>query len=239
MSYAPDERNPDRLAASLQDFSRVIAASPKNAAAYFVRGDIHFDLKQYAAAYSDFSESLELQPDQPAVLFNRSLAAEHLGRAAEAAGDRRAARTLDASIRARGPSVEAAGSPTQIEFGEPGITPAEPRVVFAAPRAAPETPANTASEESASTPEVAMAGYQRIVANGQERFCKTEAVPGSHIETAHCYSKQQLAANQEHAKRYIEGLQRLSGLSIGAPGTCPHSAGDSCISMQGMPALPP
>lgn len=242
-NYSPDERDPQRLAGSLSDFSRVIAASSNNAGAYYMRGDIHFDLKQYAAAYDDFSKSLELNPEQPSVLFNRALAAEQLGRSAEAARDRRAARALDASLRARGSARQAPGGPMQVEYASPGNVAAEPRVVFAAPRAAPESsspiaaPAAPPAVASAALPEVTVTGYQRIVIDGQERFCKTEAAAGSHIETTHCYSKQQLATEQERAKRYIEDLQRLSGLGIGAPGSCAHSAGDSCINMNGMPPL--
>ena len=232
--YSPEEQDPERLAASLSDFTRIIAASPKNAAAYFVRGDIHFDLKQYAEAYGDFSKSIELDPTQPAVFFNRALAAEHLGRSAQAADDRRTARELDASIRAGGGATRpAAGSPTQIEYGAPGSAPEElePRIAFAAPRAAPETPAATTAE--ASLPEITVNGYRRFVVNGAERYCRTEQRPGSHMTYNLCYTKQQLATEQEHAKRYIDALQRLSGLSIGLPGACQHGAGNSCVNMNG------
>jgi len=256
-NYAPDERDPDRLAASLSDFSRIIAASPKKAGAYYVRGDIYFDLKQYAAAYSDFSESLELQPDQPAVLFNRALAAEHLGHSAEAAKDREAARQLDASMggRAAGAAREAAGSPTQVEYAAPRNVPQEPRITFAAPEAAPlaapeATPGTTSqiaapeatSQTASGTQEplqhVTINGYRRLVMNGQERFCKTETVAGSHLQSTRCYSKKELDAEQENAKQYLEGLKRLSGLTIGAPNGCQHSAANACITMQGGGAIP-
>lgn len=252
-NYSPDEQDPERLAGSLSDFTRVIAASPSNAGAYYMRGDIHFDLKQYAAAYSDFSKSLELDPNQPAVLANRALAAERLGRSAEAAADRRAARMLEAAARAAGGAArEAPASATQIEYGAPRNVPEEgdPRVVFAAPRAAPAAPAASAAPEhpspaagatDASLAQVTVTGYRRIVVNGQERFCRTEKRPGSLTTSILCYTKQQLATEQEHAKRYIDALQRLSGLTIGAPGSCEHSAGDSCVNMNGgmPPGMPP
>lgn len=236
-NYTPDERDPGRLAGSLGDFSRVIAASPKNAGAYYVRGDINFDLKQYAAAYSDFSESLELQPDQPAVLFNRALAAEHLGHSAEAAKDREAARKLDASMRGRA-AREVAGSPTQVEYAAPRNTPQEPRVVFGAPLAAPEaTPETTPETPShvAGTPvpmqQVKIAGYRRLVVNGEERFCRTEISAGTHLQSTRCYSREEVAAQQEAAKQYLDGIHRLSGLQLDAG--CTRSAASSCIGMQG------
>ena len=234
-NYAPDEQDPERLAASINDFTRVIAASPQNAGAYYVRRDIHYDLKQYEAAYSDFSRSLELDPNQPAVLFNRALAADHLGRSAEAANDRRAARALDASLRAGTTTPQAAGSPTQIEYAAPGHAPEEdePRVTFAAPRAAPEAPSQTTAAAPASMQEVTIKGYRRELVNGQERYCRTEENTGSHVEMVLCYTKQQLVTEQEHAKRYIEDLQKLSGLSIGLPGACQHGAGNSCVNMNG------
>ncbi|MGH8219640.1 MAG: tetratricopeptide repeat protein [Steroidobacteraceae bacterium] len=243
-NYAPDEHDPQRLAGSLGDFSRVIAASPKSAGAYYVRGDIHFDLKQYAAAYGDFSRSLELDPDQPSVLFNRALTAEQLGRSAEAARDRQAARLLDASIRAHATATrEVAGSPTQIEYAAPRNVPEQeqPRVVFAAPRAAPEGAPPAAPEAASTAPsgaaapleQVTVNGYYRVVQNGQARYCRTQTRPGSHIETTVCYTKQQLATEQARAKQYIDELQRLGGLSLGAPGSCQHSAASSCTNMNG------
>ncbi|MGH8219639.1 MAG: tetratricopeptide repeat protein [Steroidobacteraceae bacterium] len=230
-NYSPDERDPERLAGSLSDFSRVIAASPKNAAAYSVRGNIHFDLKQYAAAYSDLSESLELDSDQPAVLFNRALAAEHLGRSAEAARDRQAARKLDASARTdAGAARKAAGSPTQIEYAAPKDIAQEeqPRVAFAAPRAAPQATPASPSGPAVPIPEVTINGYRPVMVNGQERFCETETALGSHVEKSTvCYSQYELKAERENAQRYIRGVQGQSGIVMG--GSCQHSAANSCL----------
>jgi tetratricopeptide (TPR) repeat protein len=215
-NYALVAQDPKRLAASLEDYTRVIEAAPKNAAAYFVRGNIHFDLKDFAAAYSDYSESLALDPNQPTTLFNRSLAAEHLGHPADAAKDRRAAHALDASIIAGAPTGtrHAAAIATEIEYAAPRSTSEEPGVAFATPRAAS---GRTSTSASASPPlqEVTIEGYRRIVVNGEERYCQTESTLGSHIEKSTvCLTEHQLEREREDSQYFIRQIQRSGGIGV-------------------------
>jgi tetratricopeptide (TPR) repeat protein len=51
------------MSESLIDYSRVIELDPKNVGAYFRRGNVHFDLREYAAALNDYSNSLKLDPN--------------------------------------------------------------------------------------------------------------------------------------------------------------------------------
>ncbi len=197
-------QDPKRLAASLKDYTQVLKASPRNAAAYFVRGNVYFDLEDYAAAYGDYSESLAIDANQPAALFNRSLAAEHLGRSADAARDRGAARALDASIGAGAAAAtrEATVAATQTEYASPRNTPDEPRVAFAAGRAVP-------------------AGHQieQVTVQGhheEERICEKASTVGSRIAHNRCYTQQQLEEERRKSRQLVEDISRvnLSGVNI-------------------------
>ena len=54
-----------------------------------------FDWNEFAAALSDYSQSLQLDPNQPLALYNRYLAEARLGHREEAAEDRQRAVSLD------------------------------------------------------------------------------------------------------------------------------------------------
>jgi len=219
-NYALSAEDPKRLAGSLKDYTQVIAAAPKYAAAYFVRGNVYFDLKEYAAAYSDYSESLTLDANQPAALFNRSLAAEHLGHSADAAKDRRAARELDASIDADATRTRAAAiTTTRTEYASPRSAPDEPQVAFAAGRAAPT--------DASQLEHVTVQGH-----HPDERVCEKAAAVGSRIAHNRCYTQQQLDAARENKRLLIEQVQRWSGIGV-MPSMCggamAGTGGSSCF----------
>ena len=54
--------------------------------------------REFSAAVSDYSDSLRLDPNQALALYNRAVAAQHLGRLKDAAQDRRRALALDPSL---------------------------------------------------------------------------------------------------------------------------------------------
>jgi Flp pilus assembly protein TadD len=58
-----------------------------------------FDMGNFAAAFRDYSVSLELDPNQPDVLYNRAITSERMGSAKDAENDRRRARGLTALTR--------------------------------------------------------------------------------------------------------------------------------------------
>jgi tetratricopeptide (TPR) repeat protein len=86
------------MSEALVDCTRVIELDPKSVTAYLRRGNVQFDLREYAAALNDYSDSLKLDPDQAVVLYNGSLAAARMGRLKDANDDRRRALVLDASV---------------------------------------------------------------------------------------------------------------------------------------------
>jgi len=205
-----------RLEASLSDYTQVIEADPSNALAYFKRGNVHLDRGELAAAYEDYSASLKLEPNESVVLFNRALAAQRLRRFAEAAKDRKRAQELGASQRtaATGPvAPESTSTPTQVSMAPTEVT-------FAAPRtpAAPTSgaAASAASAQIGSTPpqQITINGYRRTVVNGQERFCRSEKMLGSHIQMKEvCLTRAQVQAEQESTQRFIENVQRTGGVT--------------------------
>ncbi len=54
------------------------------------------------------------------------------------------------------------------------------------------------------------AGYWRIVSNGQEYFCHTEATTGSLIKQQVCMTRAQLDAAQAAAQQSIQNIQQQS-----------------------------
>jgi len=115
-----------RLGASLDDYTRLIEVDPKNALAFFKRGNIHLDLKEYRQAFSDYSMSLQLDPNQPAVLYNRSIAGQRLGRSDDVARDQRLAKELERAAAGGSKPGPAAppGSDTRPNSAAPPTAPA-------------------------------------------------------------------------------------------------------------------
>jgi tetratricopeptide (TPR) repeat protein len=81
----------EKLDSSLEDYTRVIGADPKNSIAYFKRGNIRLDSLEFAQACSDYSVSLKLDPNQPVALYNKAIAEASLGRRQDSTEDRRSA----------------------------------------------------------------------------------------------------------------------------------------------------
>jgi hypothetical protein len=71
--------------------------------------------------------------------------------------------------------------------------------------------ASTASEKD----DDATQGYQRVVVEGKELFCRSEAEPGTRIKNRVCRTRAEVEAQQEAARQYIDAAQR----SAGATGT--------------------
>lgn len=49
------------------------------AAAYYNRGNAHFDRKEWALAIDDYDHALDLRSNYPTAMFNRGLAKKHAG----------------------------------------------------------------------------------------------------------------------------------------------------------------
>jgi hypothetical protein len=65
-------------------------------------------------------------------------------------------------------------------------------------------------------------GYQRVVVEGQELFCRREAAPGSRITSRVCRTRAELEAQQEAARQYIDSAQRGAGATgTGQPANMP------------------
>jgi tetratricopeptide (TPR) repeat protein len=124
-----------RLATSLDDYSRVIEADLGNALAYFKRGNIHLDRREFDAAFSDYSASLKLEPNQPVTFFNRAIAAGHLGRLDVATEDEKRARKLDSDhvTAAASATAHPALPPQRITAPIPAVVAHKRRTCKAAP----------------------------------------------------------------------------------------------------------
>ena len=79
---------------ALEVLAQGIAAHPKSAALYAVRGALHLELGEYAKAIADLTKSLELHED-PDVLVNRALAYKAFGQREAAKRDLDRAIELD------------------------------------------------------------------------------------------------------------------------------------------------
>src|SRR5436305_1023473 len=62
---------PDAEAAALGSYNEAIRLDPNNARAYFGRGNVWIEKKQFDPAVADFSEAIRLDPNDPATYFNR------------------------------------------------------------------------------------------------------------------------------------------------------------------------
>jgi hypothetical protein len=95
----------------------------------------------------------------------------------------------------------------------------------AAPQAAGQQQPVSLTSQSASTArqkDDATLGYDRVVVQGKELFCRTEATPGTRITTRICRTRAQLEAQQEAARQYIDSAQRNAGASgTGQPAMLP------------------
>ena len=84
------------------------------------------------------------------------------------------------------------------------------------PRTLPSHPEpQSATSESAATSKEyggAYAGYQRIVSNGQERYCRNDVATGSRTERkAVCLTAAQMRIEQLKAQQFVLDMQRRAG----------------------------
>jgi len=70
---------------ALLDAQRAVEMRPDNGVYYMVLGDVQAELKDWAASYSSFKKSVELEKDNGRALFGLGKAALQLGRKFEAA----------------------------------------------------------------------------------------------------------------------------------------------------------
>ena len=62
-------------------------------------------------------------------------------------------------------------------------------------------------------------GYRRFVVNGEERFCRTDTEPGSRVnKRTVCLSRNELDAQQDRSRDFINNLSRQSGTYTGSRG---------------------
>ena len=81
---------------------------------------------------------------------------------------------------------------------------------------------SSASQSSASATASASApkktpipsGYRRVVTNGEEKFCRTDPVPGSRAERVEvCRTAEQLKADAERSQDYLQRVQSTGGIN--------------------------
>lgn len=82
-----------KLDEALIDFDRAIALSPKNALAYYNRGNVRFALRDVNGAIADYSEAIKFRDDFGLAYMNRGSAYSNLWRLDEAIAD------LDEAVR--------------------------------------------------------------------------------------------------------------------------------------------
>jgi tetratricopeptide (TPR) repeat protein len=56
---------------ALADYTQAITLNPHDAAAYYSRGNIRFNLKAYKAARADYTQAITLEPQHAAAYYNR------------------------------------------------------------------------------------------------------------------------------------------------------------------------
>ena len=62
-------------------------------------------------------------------------------------------------------------------------------------------------------------GYRRVVVNGEERFCRTDTEPGSRVQKhTVCLTRNELDAQQDRSRDFIDSLSRQSGTYSGSRG---------------------
>ena len=82
----------------LADLGAAIDANKANAAAYYNRGNVYFDLRKLRQAAADYSKAIELAPDMAPAFLNRALVNEKLGDRDASISDFRAALALDSTL---------------------------------------------------------------------------------------------------------------------------------------------
>lgn len=70
-----------------QHLTAQLAAEPQDARAYFLRGNVYLDQRQFALARDDYTRALELMPEDPIAYNNRGIAHRGLGQPAQAVAD--------------------------------------------------------------------------------------------------------------------------------------------------------
>jgi clan AA aspartic protease (TIGR02281 family) len=73
---ASDRDDPDRAVA---DYDAAIRSDPRNAAAYFHRGNAWYAKKEYGRAIADYDLSIRIEPGRASALANRGMAKQHTG----------------------------------------------------------------------------------------------------------------------------------------------------------------
>jgi hypothetical protein len=119
---------------------------------------------------------------------------------------------LTGTVSPRGASTAASFAPLQTSTTQLEIKPAPTQIGFAPPRNAPATAIATPQITSAVSlkNQLPTNGYRRIVVNGQERYCRNDLYTGSHAErNPVCLTQAQWQSQQDHARQYIEDVERL------------------------------
>jgi hypothetical protein len=80
-----------------------------------------------------------------------------------------------------------------------------------APTGAGVAATGSASTATRKSDDIAL-GYDRVVINGKQLFCRTEPITGTRISHKVCLTQAQLQARQDAARQFIETLQRNAGL---------------------------
>jgi hypothetical protein len=85
-----------------------------------------------------------------------------------------------------------------------------PRTLPSHPPEAESTAAKPAAQSK--TYGGAYTGYQRVVSNGQERYCRNDVATGSHTERkAVCLTEAQVRIEQLKAQQFMLDMQRRAG----------------------------
>ena len=82
-----EDEDEDEDESTYEDYTKAIELDPKDAKAYFNRGDAYSRLNKYPEAIADYTRTIELEPKNFAAYFNRGLAHNSLNNYPEAIAD--------------------------------------------------------------------------------------------------------------------------------------------------------
>ena len=72
---------------AIADYTEAIKLNPKDAEAYYNRGNAKYRLKQYKEAIADYDKAIELKPEDAQAYYNRGFAYREVGKKEEADAD--------------------------------------------------------------------------------------------------------------------------------------------------------
>ena len=127
-----------------------------------------------------------------------------------------AAQTPSTSWTPAPPATQVVSTPTEIKSDPTPVGFVPPRTLPSHPE---EQPAATAPSAAPVKKQIGdYLGYQRIVINGQERYCRNDKATGSRTQrTAVCLTKDQVKAEQLKTEEFMLETERRAAAMPAAP----------------------